>query len=412
MHVPVTRALSLRLEEVFDTNRLCLALGGALLCLLALGTRGAHADEAKPAEPAKPTAPSLTDVLAASGIDVHGYVDTAYSYLSGMGVFTSGVADRVFDTEPNAFNLHQAALTIDYQPKEGFGGLVNLTAGRDARVIASLGESTSNFDVTQAFAQYAHGPVTIIAGKFVTLAGAEVINSTQDTNYSRSILFGYAIPFTHTGARLTYAASDQVSVIVGVNNGWDQLQDANKQKTGELGVSFTPNKVFSLAVQGYSGVEQLSAGAFIGAGTHGVRSLIDAVGTYNATSQLTFILNVDWGRQENASSLVNGASTTAKWDGAAAYANYQPNDQWRLSVRAEYFDDKDGYRTGVIQKWKEATLTLAYLPTKFIEIRGEVRGDKSDSNAFVKDASFFSGTPIAGITDNQVSVGLEGICKF
>ena len=412
MHVPVTRALSLRLEEVFDTNRLCLALGGALLCLLALGTRGAHADEAKPAEPAKPTAPSLTDVLAASGIDVHGYVDTAYSYLSGMGVFTSGVADRVFDTEPNAFNLHQAALTIDYQPKEGFGGLVNLTAGRDARVIASLGESTSNFDVTQAFAQYAHGPVTIIAGKFVTLAGAEVINSTQDTNYSRSILFGYAIPFTHTGARLTYAASDQVSVIVGVNNGWDQLQDANKQKTGELGVSFTPNKVFSLAVQGYSGVEQLSTGAFIGAGTHGVRSLIDAVGTYNATSQLTLILNADWGRQENAPSLVNGASTTAKWDGAAAYANYQPNDQWRLSVRAEYFDDKDGYRTGVIQKWKEATLTLAYLPTKFIEIRGEVRGDKSDSNAFVKEASFFSGTPIAGITDNQVSVGLEAICKF
>jgi len=412
MHVPVTRASSLRFEETVDTNRIRLALGGALLCLVVLGARGAQADEAKPAEPVKPTAPSLTDVLGASGIDLHGYMDVAYSYLSGAGVFTSGVADRVFDTEPNSFNVHQAALTIDYQPKEGFGGLVNLTAGRDARVIASLGESTSNFDVTQAFAQYAHGPLTIIAGKFVTLAGAEVINSTQDTNYSRSILFGYAIPFTHTGARLTYAASDQVSVIVGVNNGWDQLQDANKQKTGELGISFTPNKVFSLAAQGYSGVEQLSGGTFIGAGTHGLRRLIDAVGTYNATSQLTFILNVDWGQQENVTSLVNGTSITAKWDGAAAYANYQVNDQWRLSVRAEYFDDKDGYRTGVIQKWKEATLTLAYLPTKFIEIRGEVRGDKSDSNAFVKDTSFFSGTPGAGVTDNQASIGLEAVYKF
>src|SRR5439155_13206799 len=126
---------------------------------------------------------------------------------------------------------------------------------------------------------------------------------------------------------------DQVSVIVGVNNGWDQLQDANKQKTGELGISFTPNKVFSLAAQGYSGVEQLSGGTFVGAGTHGLRSLIDAVGTYNATSQLTFILNVDWGQQENVTSLVNGTSITAKWDGAAAYANYQVNDQWRLSVR-------------------------------------------------------------------------------
>jgi hypothetical protein len=380
---------------------------------LVLSTRSAHAEvPIAPADPPKPTAPSLTDVLTASGIDLHGYVDVAYSYLSGMGVFTSGVANRVFDTEPNAFNVHQASLTVDYQPKEGFGGLVTLTAGRDARVIASLGESTSNFDVTQAFAQYAHGPLTLIAGKFITLAGAEVINSTQDTNYSRSILFGYAIPFTHTGARLTYAASDQVSVILGVDNGWDQLQDANKQKTAELGLSFTPNKMFSLAVQGYSGVEQLSGGTLIGAGTHGVRSLIDAVGTYNATSQLTFILNVDWGQQENFTSLVNGTSIKAKWDGAAGYVNYQVNDQWRVSVRGEYFDDKDGYRTGVIQKWKEATVTLAYLPTKFIEIRGEVRGDKSDSNAFVKDASFFNPPRGGGVTDNQVSIGLEAICKF
>src|SRR6267378_7080295 len=336
--------------------------------MLSFATSGVALAADEPATPAAPSGPSLKDVLTTSGIDIHGYVDVAYSYLSGTGIFTSRVADRVFDTEPNSFNVHQAALTIDYQPKEGFGGLLNLIAGRDARVIASAGETTSNFDVTQAFVQYAHGPLTIIGGKFVTLAGAEVINSTQDTNYSRSILFGYAIPFSHTGARLTYAASDQLSVIVGVNNGWDQLQDQNKQKTVELGVAFTPNKMYSVAVQGYSGVEQLSTGTFIGAGTHGVRSLIDAVGTYNATTQLTLILNVDWGQQENATSLVNGTSIKAKWDGAAAYANYQLNDQWRLSVRAEYFDDKDGYRTGVIQKWKEATLTFAYLPTKFIEL--------------------------------------------
>jgi hypothetical protein len=292
MHTPVTRISRIHSDEVRDINRFWLALWGALLCIT-LGARGAHAED--PAKPVAPTAPALTDVLAASGVEVHGYVDAAYSYLSGTGIFTSGTADRVFDTEPNSFNLHQAALTIDYQPKEGFGGLVNLTAGRDARVIAAAGAATSNFDVTQAFAQYAHGPLTVIGGKFVTLAGAEVINSTLDTNYSRSILFGFAIPFTHTGVRLTYAASDQLSLIVGVNNGWDQLQDQNKQKTAELGVSFVPSKLFSLAVQGYSGVEQLAGGTFIGAGTHGVRDLIDAVATYTATSQLTFILNVDWG---------------------------------------------------------------------------------------------------------------------
>lgn len=329
-----------------------------------------------------------------------------------MGAFTSGVPDRVFDTQPNAFNVQQAAIIVDYLPKEGFGGLVNLTAGQDARVIASYGEATSNFDVTQAFVQYAHGPLTIMGGKFVTLAGAEVINPTQDTNYSRSILFGYAIPFTHTGARLTYVASDELSLILGVNNGWDQLLDQNKQKTVEFGVAFVPNKLFSLNVQGYSGVEQLTQGGFVGAGPRGSRGLIDVVATYNATSQLTLVVNADWGQQQNFVSLINGVPITAKWDGVAGYANYQFDDRWRVSVRAEYFNDQDGFRTGVIQKWKEATVTFAYLPTKSVELRGEVRGDKSDTNAFVKSPAFYTGTPGAGVGDSQASFAFEALYKF
>src|SRR5258707_14291500 len=105
--------------------------------MLGITTCGAAMAADEPATPAAPPGPSLKDVLTTSGIDIHGYVDAAYSYMSGSGLFTSGVADRVFDTEPNSFNVHQAALTVDYLPKEGFGGLVNLTAGRAARIIAS-----------------------------------------------------------------------------------------------------------------------------------------------------------------------------------------------------------------------------------------------------------------------------------
>src|SRR2546423_14230928 len=156
-----------------------------LLALLALFVPWARADppaDATPvpvptparapaaAEPARPTAPSLTAVLTASGVDIHGYLDTAYSYLSGTGIFTSGVADRVFDTEPNSFNLHQAALIIDYQPKEGFGGLVNLTAGRDARVTAAAGETTGKFHPTPAFVPYPPGPPPIHRGQIVAPA--------------------------------------------------------------------------------------------------------------------------------------------------------------------------------------------------------------------------------------------------
>lgn len=192
---------------------------------------------AQQAQPAKPSVPTLDQVLEASGISMDGYIDAAYSRLSGTGMFTSGAPNRVFDTERNSFLLHQAAISIAKQPKEGVGGYVNLTTGKDADVIAPFDANpgaTQKFDVTQAYAQYATGPLTVIAGKYVTAAGADVIKSPSNVNHSHSILFGYAIPFTHTGVRATYAATDTISVFGGVNNGWDNLKDTNTAKTWEL----------------------------------------------------------------------------------------------------------------------------------------------------------------------------------
>jgi len=355
------------------------------------------------ADPPKPAVPTLDQVLEASGISLSGYIDTAYSHLSGMGVFSSGVPDRVFDTEPNSFNLHQAAITIAKQPKEGFGGVVNLTAGRDARVIHAFDTNTeSQFDVTQAFGQYAHGPLTVIAGKYVTNAGAEVINSTADVNYSRSILFGYAIPFTHTGLRATYAVNDMVSVIGGVNNGWDDVRDTNKQKTWEFGLSATPLKSLTISAVDYAGTEDIGGTAPIG--VEGKRNIFDIVATYTANDMLSFTLNYDYGTQDNASSINPDGMDKAKWSGLAGYVNYMLNDKWRVVVRGEYFDDKDGYRTGVVQKWKEGTVTLAYLPSKSMEFRGEVRTDNSDQSSFVKS----DGTT----GKSQYSYGVEAIYKF
>ena len=369
-------------------------------------------------EAAKPAAPTIGDVMGASGIELSGSVDATYTSLSSSGKFIGGVLNnRVFDFEPNSFNLQAVDLTLSKLPAEGFGGLVNLTLGKDADTIAAYGTIDRNrgpaagvdkqFDVTQAFFQYASGPFTGIAGKYVTLAGAEVIKSSAGTNISRSILFGYAIPFTHTGLRGTFKVSDMLSLIAGVNNGWDDMKDTNKQKTIELALALTPTKSFSFTAQGYSGMEQITNYPL--STTQGTRSLIDLVGTFTASDQLTFILNYDTASQKNAT-LIDGSTGTAKWNGLAGYVNYQINDQWRLSLRGEVFNDKDGYRTVVEpgktagQKWKEATLTLAYMPTKNVELRGEIRTDRSDQEVFLQS----NGTA----KKTQQSVGLEAIYKF
>src|SRR5204863_3867605 len=123
-------------------------------------------------------APTLSQVLDASGLNVSGYIDAGYSY-ANKNVGTGGFTDRVFDSQNNSFALHQFGLQVAKQPSRGFGGVVNITAGTDAQVIHAFPETTaagaSLFDITQAYGQYASGSLTLMAGKFVTLAGNEAI---------------------------------------------------------------------------------------------------------------------------------------------------------------------------------------------------------------------------------------------
>ena len=358
----------------------------------------------KPAE--APVAPPIFSIW---GFDLTGHVDVGYAYLKGSGKFVSGVNDRVFDFKHDSAYFHALDLTFTNTPDNGWGGLLDVTIGKDADTIAAYGTISKSkgpanganhyIDPTQFYVYYGAAPFSIIAGKYVTNSGAEVIKSDGDVNYSRSILFGYAIPFTHTGIRATYKASDTLTLLGGVNGGWDTLEYVNRGATAELGGTFAPTKAFSVTASYYGG-KQLVA-YYPKSDARGTRNLFDVVAAFNATDELTLILNYDYGDQ--ARGAFDGGK--AKWDGIAGYVNYQFNEQWRLSVRGEYFNDRDGYRTGVAQKWTEGTVTVAYLPAKEWEIRAEGRFDHSDTSAFLKSDGV---TP----TSRQNSFGLEVLYKF
>ncbi len=367
---------------------------------VAYGTAFAADDPA----PAAPTAPSLSDVLTASGLTVNGYIAASYYHSNGYpstNEFNSNI--HQFDVNHDSFQLDQAGLQVGYQPKQGFGGYIDLIAGDDAKILhyAEDGNTTS-FDVRQAYLQYATGAFTIMAGKFVTLAGAEVINPTLNTNYSRSLLFFDSEPLTHTGVRATYALSDTLTFTGGINNGWNTTSTSYGSKTGELGVSWIPNKIFSIASAAYFGKNP----AF-----DGEKTLIDVVATFNATSQLTFILNFDWDNQKFHDDTLSSAS----WNAMALYANYAFNDQWRVSVRGEYLDDKDGFVTGYHQTLKEATVTFGYAPVKSFEVRAEVRYDRAQaapdgSDYFLRALSYAEGS--ATFSNSLTGIAIQGVYKF
>jgi hypothetical protein len=257
------------------------------------------------------------------------------------------------------------------------------------------------FDVTQAYMQYATGPLTVIAGKFTTLQGTEVIASTGNTNFSRSILFG-AVPFTHTGLRATWTLNDKVSLIGGINNGWDQLSDANRGKTLELGASLNPLKPLTLTVSGYTGEEPTGAGA------QGRRTSLNAVASYSVIDPLSVgaeILNVS---QDNV------GGSTAKYSGVAAYVTYMFMPRLRGVLRLESFDDKNGFHfapatsggvfTNSETKYREATATVSYLMSDSFEARGEVRRDRATNDVFVDSDGSTS--------KNLMTVAVQGLYKF
>jgi hypothetical protein len=354
-------------------------------------------DTASPrAAPAAPAGPGILEVLTNSGIVVTGYVDAAYEYSN-----SPAPAFHEFDTRHSSFVLDQASVTLAMQPKSGFGFVVDLIAGEDSRVInaaesSNAASGASNFNVTQAFVQYVTGNWTLLGGKFVTLVGAEVIAATGNTNFSRSLLF-FAEPLTHTGVRAAYAVNDELTFTVGVNNGWNHLSnDTQSQKTTEVGVSFTPVKQFILTAQGYIGDEP------VGGGQVAQRDIADVVATYNVNDSLSLVVNYDCGRQKNYDLLGNNG----KWDGVAGYVNYAINSQWRVSVRGEYFQDRQGFvtTTGTRQTLREGTVTLGFDPIKKFELRLEARYDKADHDLFLRDST--------DLADNQTGLALQTVYKF
>lgn len=346
-------------------------------------------------------------------LNFSGFIDGSYNHLSQSNRFISGINDRVYDLNENGFTLQQLAGTVDYLNSSGFGVYFNGMVGRDSILTNAYGlgtwTSSPDFgvDLTQAYFQMnPSSKLSIIIGKFTTIACFETIAPISNLNFSRSILFGYGTPFTAIGGRATYQATDKLKLIAGVNDGWDTITDYSRGQTVELQAGYTINSTLSFALTGYNGVQRIIDRT--SQGPTGSRTLIDFVGTINATEKLSFNINYDYAWQTRAL-LADGEIGKAKWNGIAGYANYTFNEYWRGTVRGEVFNDDGGFRTGVYQRWKELTLTLAFIPQKLadqMEIRGEVRND------FSNVASFANKVPFYAPHNRQHSYAVEVFYKF
>ena len=355
----------------------------------------AQAALATPTAPAAaPAADPLSGISSVlGGATFTGLVDGYYSFnTNSPGNHSSG--NRFFDPSTNSFglNLIEVGLTkapdatsrLGYNVTLGFGNAMNVVNSGDPSFLQYVKESYVSY-----LAPVGKG-LQFDAGKFVTPNGAEVIETNGNWNYSRGLLFYYAIPYYHFGLRAKYTFNDKVALTGYVVNGWNNVtQNGGSGKTGGVSLVLTPTKKCSFTENWMGG-----PGALPSDGGNW-RNLSDTVIAYNPTAKLSLMANVDYGRVNN----YFGSGKAAEWAGVAGYFKYQASPLWAVATRYEYYDDIDGVTTGVVgaQHMHEVTGTLERRIAQHLIARFEVRHDQSDVKSFLKGAA----TPV----DGQTTVG-------
>ncbi|MBS1911365.1 MAG: porin [Bacteroidetes bacterium] len=386
----------LTIETIHRARHSALLLGILLLghtAIRAQGADGGHAGD------------SAAAAVHENGLTINAFLSTSYSHNFNNPLQRQN-AFRVFDFDDGTFKidgcevvLAKAATHLDeagFRADVVIGSSIPRISASRGLFFASDGV-VQDIDLQQAYATYV-APIgeglRIDVGKFVTPHGYEVIEGYDgyNDNASRSFLFGYAIPFAHTGLRLSYTASPQFTVMGMLVNGWDVVRDNNAAKSACGQVIVSPAEGLSLAFSYMAGAERDNDNTDI-------RQLADFVGTWKIGEAVALGVNADYGVDPNAIA----AGHDAVWRGAAAYLKVAAGSRFAFTLRSEYFQDRDGFRTGTPQILKEITLTPEYHPAQHLILRADLRADVSSENVFDK-----GGTP----TNTQPTLLLNGLFVF
>ncbi len=343
-------------------------------------------------EPANPAAGPRAFL---SNTEIGGLADVYYDWYSTKR--SSSPLYRNFDTKYNEFSFTMVQLwlakTVTAASRVGFKVKLNFGPAATEIVHASDPGAALIDNLQEMYISYlapAGRGLQFDAGVFVTPAGAEVIEAKDNWNYSRSVLFTLAIPHYHTGVRATYKAGEKVTLMGGVVNGWNNLVENNGGKTALGSVTVRPIPALTF-IENYIG----------GPEKHGNdsdwRHLLDTVLTYRVSPQLSLMANYDYGRDTSG-------EIGVRWQGIAGYLTYQPIKWLAVTPRVEYYDDAQGFMTGVTQRLKEATVTVELKSADNLLWRVEYRRDFSNQAVFKNDVNTFE--------RNQQSIAVGMLYSF
>ncbi len=287
---------------------------------------------------------------------------------------TSDVAHRAFDFT-NGFALAFAGANLNYQVKQ-VGVTLDLRFGEGANRLIGNPDNPVFSVLKQAYVTWSPSSrLSIDAGQFDTIYGAEVADSWENANYTRGALYYLMQPFYHTGFRTNLSLSDSSSATLMVVNGTNNQVDNNQSPHIGAQYGFSPSDTFGV-----------TAGYYTGAGSSGFGGA-DATSDKNWEHFFDRVANLKTGSVRwigNADYYLSGDEGNPSYWGASLAAIAPIAGQWDLSGRMEYLSDPDLFICGAYKDLVTATGTLGFHPSDQIVIRLDSRVERADAAVFAR----------------------------
>jgi hypothetical protein len=291
--------------------------------------------------------------LSVSGtVDMYGTINT----VDGAGTPGLLIANP---ENANAFGLGSINTVFAYETEKA-GVVADLAFGPKADDANLAGA------INQLYAYYnVNDKTTITAGQFNTFLGYEVISPAANFNYTVSYLFN-AGPFSHTGIKLDYAASEDLSYMLAVTNGHAiSSADGNASADLQYGAQIGYKGQYLNFIYGNDGVNygEDDTPLFVDDVI-----FIDYTGGFDLSDSLYLGINAAYSHSKDADS---------GYQGAALYIENTFSDTFALGLRPEFFQANGSSDATVTALTLAASTTL----TENLKVISEFRVDSSDDGA-------------------------------
>ena len=304
-------------------------------------------------------------------LSITGGADVYYKYDFGKTRFNNLTS---FTNSHNTFELGMATVKLDYHTDK-VGVVVDLGFGKRAQEF-SYNDQGILAAIKQLYVTYSPAAwVKFTAGSFATHVGYELVDANLNRNYSMSYMFTNG-PFFHTGVKADFTAGKH-GFMIGVANPTDfkyvpDDQINKKALIAQYSVAVTDNfKAYLNYAGSQSPLDSSKSSQF------------DLV----LTGKMSDKFNIGYNGTVNSMKFRDGNKyTDAKsWWASALYLNLDPTSVFGLTLRGEYFSDKNAIKMFSAYNGGGsifATTLSANIRIQNFTIIPEFRLDSADENIF------------------------------